>query len=103
MASAEALRYKVLLGLRGMSAHIWDVSYAERILGSSCAKPKEAPQTVIRDDLWEYFVVAWCVYPRFIPHEKIVTIPEPDVLFVVEHSIYIGEHEAIRSGLLALQ
>jgi hypothetical protein len=103
MASAEALRYKVLLGLRGMSAHIRDVSYAERILGSSCAKPKEAPQTVIRDDLWEYFVVAWCVYPRFIPHEKIVTIPEPDVLFVVEHSIYIGEHEAIRSGLLALQ
>ena len=37
MASAGAMRYKVLLGLNGMPVHTWSTDTAERILGSSCA------------------------------------------------------------------
>lgn len=102
MASTGALGYKVLHGMSGMPAHTWDVSMAERILGSSCAKLKEAPPIVDRDDLREYFVAALSIHPRFIPREKIIAIPKPDVPFVVEPPLYIREHEAIRSELPAL-
>lgn len=60
MASAGALRYKVLLGLRGMPAHIAGLDAAERILASSCADLVEAPQMADREDLREFFVAAWC-------------------------------------------
>lgn len=86
-----------------MPAHTWDVSTAERILGSSCARLEEAPETVVRDDLREYFVVAWCIHPRFIPREIIIAIPEPDSPFVVEPPLYVREHEVICSKVLALR
>lgn len=44
------MRYKVLLGLKGMPAHTWSSDTAERILGSSYALVTEAPQTVARDE-----------------------------------------------------
>jgi hypothetical protein len=37
MASGGAMRFKVLLGLKGLPAHTWSTDTAERILGSSCA------------------------------------------------------------------
>ncbi|CAD6230352.1 unnamed protein product [Miscanthus lutarioriparius] len=92
MASAGALRYKVLLGLRGMPAHIAGLDAAERILASSCADLVEAPQMADREDLREFFVAAWCIHPRFIPQQKIIVVP-----------LYLREHEVIRSELPALR
>lgn len=43
MASARAMCYKVLLGLKGMPAHTWSSDIAERILGSSYALVTKAP------------------------------------------------------------
>lgn len=63
MAFAGAFRYKVLLGLRGLPVHTWDSDAAERILGSSCAWLEEAPQTVAREDLHEYFIRRGVVHP----------------------------------------
>ena len=54
------------------------------------------------DDLREYFVAAWCIHPRFIPQQKIVAIPEPEVPVVVEPPLYPRGHELIRSELPAL-
>jgi hypothetical protein len=73
------------------------------ILGSSCARLEEALQTVARGDLRKYFFVAWCIHPRFIPREIIIAIPEPDDPFIVEPSLYVREHEVIRSKVLALR
>lgn len=38
VGSPGQLKYKVVVGLKGMPAHIWGIDAAERILGSSCAK-----------------------------------------------------------------
>lgn len=38
------------------------------------------------DDDHEFFVVAWCLHPRFIPDEKIVFILEPRILSPIEAS-----------------
>lgn len=103
LASAGAMRHKVLIAMKGMPAHTWDVSTAERILCSSCARLEEAPQTVARDDLREYFVAAWCIHPRFIPQQKIIAIPEPEVPVVVEAPLYLRAHEMVRSELPALR
>jgi hypothetical protein len=47
----------LLVSLQGMPAHIWGLSAAERILGSSCAKLVPATTTVDGDDMC-VFVVA---------------------------------------------
>ena len=36
--SIGSLKYRVLLGLKGMPAHVWGMSAVERILGSNYAK-----------------------------------------------------------------
>lgn len=103
MASAEGLRYKVLLGLKGMPAHIWGVRSAERMLGSSCAKLVEGPVTAAREDLREFVVVAWCVHPDFIPHEKLIAVPEPELPFFLESPLCLREHKVIHSELKVLR
>nr|AWA45122.1 UPI0001A88450 related cluster [Saccharum spontaneum] len=59
MASVGAMRFKVLLGLKGLLVHTWSTDTVV-----------EAPQTVPREDLREYFVTAWCIHPMFIPSRR---------------------------------
>lgn len=103
MASADALRYKVILGLSGMPAHVTSLDTAERILANSCAELIEAPQTAAGEDLREFFVTAWCIHPHFILQQKIIVVPEPELPFVVEPPLFLREHEVIRSELLSLR
>ncbi|CAD6266694.1 unnamed protein product [Miscanthus lutarioriparius] len=63
-ASAGALKYKVLVGLSGLPAHV------QRILGSSCAKLEEAPVTTTGEDRREYVVAGWCVHPTSSPWRR---------------------------------
>jgi hypothetical protein len=62
MASAGSLKYKVLVILQGMPAHIWGLSAAERILGSSCTKLVPATTTVDGDDMCVFVVAGWCIH-----------------------------------------
>jgi hypothetical protein len=103
MASAGSLKFNVLLGLSGMPAHIWGLSAAQRILGSSCADLVPAPATVAGEDMREFVVAGWCLHPNFIPQEQLIGIPEPEVPFVVEPPLFLREHEMIRSELLVLR
>jgi hypothetical protein len=96
MAEAVSMCYKVLLGISGVPAHNWGISAAERILGTSCSKLVEAPATAAADDLWEYQAVAWCIHQNFIPLEKVIVVPEPE-LPVTEPPLYIREHEVMHS------
>lgn len=93
MASAGSLKHRVLLGIKGMPAHLWGLSSAERILGSSCASIEPAPATV----------AAWCVHPSFIPQEKLIGIPVSETPFVVVPPLYPREHEVIHSELTVLR
>lgn len=103
MASAGSLRYKVLIGIKGMSAHIWGLPAAERILGSSCANLVAAPSTVAGEDRREFVVAAWCIHPSLIPGDKLIGIPEPEVPFVVEPPPFLRAHEIIHSDLPMLR
>lgn len=38
MASTGSFRFKVLIAMKGIPAHLWGIPVAERILGYSCAK-----------------------------------------------------------------
>lgn len=78
MASAGAFTFKVLVGMRNVPADARSVSIAERILGASCASIEIAlPEVVPEEDDHELFVTAWCIHPRLVPDEKIMSIPEP--------------------------
>ena len=103
MAAAGSLKYKVLIGLKGMPAHIRGIHSAPRILGTSCANLVPAPASAAGEDLREFVVAAWCVHPDFIPHERLIAIPEPEMPFVVEPTLYLREHEVIHSELPVLQ
>ncbi|CAD6246221.1 unnamed protein product [Miscanthus lutarioriparius] len=103
MATSGSLKYKVLIGLKGMPAHIRGIHSTQRILGTSCANLVPAPASAAGEDLREFVVAAWCVHPDFIPHERLIAIPEPEVPFVVEPTLYLREHEVIHSELPVLQ
>jgi hypothetical protein len=65
------------------------------------SKLVEAPATAAGDDLWEYQVAAWCIHPNFTPLEKVIAVPEPELL-VAKPPLYIREHEVMHSELLML-
>lgn len=44
----------------------------------------QPPAVVPEDDDREFFVAAWCIHPRLVPDEKVITIPEP---------VFLGDHE----------
>lgn len=103
MASASNLRYKVLVGIKGMPARIWGLQAVERILVSSCTNLVPAPSTVNGDDRCEYVVAAWCVHPSLIPGDKLIGIAEPEIPHVVESPLYLRAHEIIHSDLTVLR
>lgn len=43
MASVGSFRFKILIAMTGIPAHLRGVPVAQRILGYSCAKIEEAP------------------------------------------------------------
>jgi hypothetical protein len=80
LASAGLFRYRVLMGMRRVPLHARSVAVAQTILGRACTRIELAPPTAApMDDDREFFVAAWCLHPRFIPDEKIIFIPKPDV------------------------
>jgi hypothetical protein len=58
---------------------------------------------VDEDDRREFVVAGWCIHPNFIPQEKLIGIPEPDVPFVIEPPLYLREHEVIHLELIVLR
>lgn len=77
-ASPGSFRYKVVVGMKGVPAHVRCVESAQIILGNSCAKI-EAEALDDLDDEREFFVAEWCIHPKLIPNEKVIAVPEPEV------------------------
>jgi len=81
LASADSFHYRVLVGMSRVPLHARSLDVAQRILGTACARLEVAPPWLSpEDDDAEFFVAAWCLHPRFIPDEKILFIPEPNVI-----------------------
>jgi hypothetical protein len=75
-------RYKVLLSVSNVPAHIWSVETIQEIIGSSCLVFEVAPSSSGRFDLSSFLVVAWACRPDLIPTEVVCSIPEPVEPFV---------------------
>lgn len=51
----------------------------------------------------KFVVVEWCVHPDFMPHEKLIAVPEPELSFFLESPLCLWEHEVIHSELKVLR
>lgn len=82
--------------------HARNLVVAQSILGTACAHIELAPPEVTPlDDDHEFFVAAWCLHPSFVPDEKIIFIPEPNVR-IPGNALYIGVEEVVLNRLLGL-
>ncbi|CAD6336108.1 unnamed protein product [Miscanthus lutarioriparius] len=53
-ASAGSFRFCVLLGMRGIPSHLWNVAAAQQILGPACAGLEPAQATASQENMSEY-------------------------------------------------
>jgi hypothetical protein len=88
------LRFKVLLSIDNIPAHVWSMDTAQVILGSSCLVFDAVPSSRSGEDLSRFLVAARAIHPSLIPEEVGCVNPEPEEPFV--------EHEPPLS-LLALE
>jgi hypothetical protein len=92
------LRYKVLLIVENITAHIWPVQMVQEIIGSSCLVFEPALTSAEGSDLSQFMVVAWVVDPDLIPREVGCVIPEPEGSSVVgESPLFLRVPEMIHS------
>ncbi|OEL16658.1 hypothetical protein BAE44_0022323, partial [Dichanthelium oligosanthes] len=70
------LRYKVLLSVENLLAHVWLVDSVQTILGSSCLVSEPSLHSVSRTDLSRFLVAAWAVHLDLISCEVECFVPE---------------------------
>jgi hypothetical protein len=66
-ASSSELPFLLDVELRGIPAHAWSRSTAERILGESCWVADVLPSTMAKQDLSSYKLKAWSFAPDRLP------------------------------------
>ena len=77
MAISLPLQFHVLLQIRNLPIHAWNLSTVATILSSSCTELKPTPDTVARSDFRYFRLLAWTLDPNSIPTGKMLSIPEP--------------------------
>lgn len=83
--------------------HARSAAIAQTILGCACGRVELAPpESVSADDDREFYVAAWCMDPRFVPEEKIIFIPEPDVL-LPGGALFLRAEDIVHDSLPGLQ
>lgn len=78
-ASYYPLEHTVRLDISGIPAHLWLLSTAQTVVGSSCLITAMAPETESNADLTAFKVLATCTHPERMPTEKKIVVPEPGV------------------------
>lgn len=76
-ASAEPIQFHVLIEIRNLPAHAWNLDTIASILSSSCTDLKPTPETMSRADLRCFRLLAWTSDPDLIPIGKLLVVPEP--------------------------
>lgn len=78
LAHSGAFRYRVLVGMRRIPLHAWNVPTVQTVLGPCCSGINIVrPIDVDDDDDRELFATAWCWHPRYVRCEQIIFVPEP--------------------------
>ena len=92
LAAAGLFRYRAVLALSRVPLHARNLEVAQVVLGPACADIQTTPiWDRPEDDDREFFVVAWCWHPSFIPLERLIFIPEP-----LQQAGRVGGEQALR-------
>ncbi|CAL4891874.1 unnamed protein product [Urochloa decumbens] len=102
-AVAAPLQYKVILDMRGIPAHLWEVDIAQRIVGSSCLIIQAAPDVSSKRNMRTFTVAAWAVDPDLVPTEVVLVVPEKEAPFVQDTKFYLRPEELIHSSKATLR
>lgn len=90
--------FRVLLELKGLPAHGWNIETVEDILLSSCGRLKPTPETTAKVDMGRYRLIAWCINPDLILRKKFIYIPEQEEIHVRGPLLYLNPEEIIHSS-----
>jgi hypothetical protein len=97
MRGCAPLRFKVLLDLRGIPAHLWGVETAQCVVRSSSLITQVAPASISRRDMRTFTVVAWCIDLDLIPDQVVLVVPETEAPYV-EQGLFLRPEELIHSS-----
>jgi hypothetical protein len=61
------LRFKVLLAIENVPAHVWSCEVVQTIIGSSCLIFNTSPRTASGADMSVFLAAAWAIHPDLIP------------------------------------
>ncbi|CAL4898611.1 unnamed protein product [Urochloa decumbens] len=101
-AVSTPLLFKVLLELRGVPAHLWEVDIAQRIVGASCLIIQAAPETTSRRDMQVFTVAAWAVDPDLVARNVVLVVPEKEPPFV-SGNLFLRPEELMHSSKATLR
>jgi hypothetical protein len=73
-AAQAPLLFKVLMDLRGIPAHLWDIDIAQRIVKSSPLIIQAAPASISMCNMKTFTVVAWCIDPDLIAEQVVLVV-----------------------------
>jgi hypothetical protein len=102
-ARFSPLRYKVLLAIDNVSAHVWLLEVVQTIIASLCLSFELAPASVSRTNMSHFFMVAWALNLDLIPNEVGCAIPEPEEPVVGLPLLFVRAEELIHSKQDSLQ
>jgi hypothetical protein len=92
-------RFKVLLSVSNVLAHVWSVQTIQEFVGSSCLVFEVSPRSLDQSDLSSFLVVVWARHPDLIPTEVGCSVPEPVEPFVeAEPPLFLRAEEIIHSS-----
>jgi hypothetical protein len=98
------LRYKVLLALENIPAHVWSLEIAQAVVGSSCLIFVTSPTMANGAALLEFWAVVWATHPDLIPAEVGSVFLEPEKPFVERAPpLFLSASEIIHSKRDTLQ
>jgi hypothetical protein len=100
----KPLRFKVLLALDTIPAHVWSLDTAQAMVGSSCLIFDTGPSSTDGSDMSQYLAAALAIHPDLILMEVGCVFPEPEQPFVErEPPLFISASEVIHSKQDTLQ
>jgi hypothetical protein len=92
------LRYKMLLEIDSIPAHVWSVDNVQAILGSSCVVAEPSPRLVRKDDMSSFLVAAWAVHRELISEEVGCVVPKPEEPFIERvPPLFLSSSEIVHS------
>jgi hypothetical protein len=94
----KPFRFKILLSVTNVPAHVRSVETVQEIVGSSCLVSEVSPRSLDQSDLSRFLVVVWARHPYLVPTEVACSVSKPADPFVdAQRPLFLRAHEIIHS------